>query len=572
MRKNKLSLLLCLLILFFSSLPVVNSQLNPIAVSGWVYMQSGVPASGASVSVFNIDTGQYANTTANLNGQYVVAMSGANGDIIRISCSHLGEAGVNTTVVNLADPTQWLDLHLLLTAVPPVALFTYKQYDANDVETPYGQVVKFRDESSDADGHIDSWTWDFGDNGRSDEENPQHTYVADGSYRVVLTVRDDDGLGDSFGRSIIIVVNYANNVSIPKPQPSIYPGFTVPEMYDLLRVSDLPSSDDKLIIVIIDSGMTPRIYDGIDLSKIQEYHHSVYSNGLDEHGHGTFISYEIGYIVQTKIPNAVIISYKLFDKNGQCLPEQFMQALDAVKAFHPDIVSVSAGKVGTPDDQFSKKVDELRSSGIIVVSTAAGNNGPRASTILSPACSDSAIAVVASNPRWADDVVERREKILNLSDDVICPWSSRGPVSDLFKPDVASPGESIIGPWLKGEKTMSGTSMSAPLITGGTAVVIANNKLLVEIVRALYFWNGGTVANAYEDALKEGCYAKGEQNTWGAGIPVFTKVDELFRAKLIMLIIMALITILIVSLTMLSVYLYTRRRRRQKRENQRQNQ
>ena len=51
----------------------------------------------------------------------------------------------------------------------------------------------FSDNSSDADGSVSSWSWDFGDGGSSSAQNPSHTYAADGSYTVTLTVTDDDG-------------------------------------------------------------------------------------------------------------------------------------------------------------------------------------------------------------------------------------------------------------------------------------------------------------------------------------------------------------------------------------------
>lgn len=40
---------------------------------------------------------------------------------------------------------------------------------------------------------IVSWTWDFGDNTTSTEQNPAHTYNADGEYFVVLTIESADG-------------------------------------------------------------------------------------------------------------------------------------------------------------------------------------------------------------------------------------------------------------------------------------------------------------------------------------------------------------------------------------------
>lgn len=45
--------------------------------------------------------------------------------------------------------------------------------------------------SSDPDGAIDSWTWDFGDGGSGSGVTSTHKYSKPGTYRVRLTVRDD---------------------------------------------------------------------------------------------------------------------------------------------------------------------------------------------------------------------------------------------------------------------------------------------------------------------------------------------------------------------------------------------
>ncbi len=47
--------------------------------------------------------------------------------------------------------------------------------------------------SSDPDGSIVSYLWEFGDGGESSEMNPVHSYAASGTYNVTLTVYDDNG-------------------------------------------------------------------------------------------------------------------------------------------------------------------------------------------------------------------------------------------------------------------------------------------------------------------------------------------------------------------------------------------
>ena len=546
--KTKLILffILFLLISLFSSLNV-KGNLSPVAVAGYVTFTDGTAVpDGTVVVVCNENTGVYANTTTSLGiGIYATVIMGDTGDIVNLSSTYGTQAGHNMTIVDIALVTNWANL--TMGDVPPVARFTYAP-----AYPSIGEVVSFLDQSTDANGHIVSWRWSFGDGNKSSDEDTNHTYSRVGRYKVTLTVTDNDGLTDTAIKTLTVDIG---GPSLPPLQPAKYRGFTVPEMYELLHVSDLADSDSKLTILFLDSGTYPRTYDNIDLNKITLMHHLVYASGIDTYGHGTFISYELAFIVQTKLPNAVLISYRIFDMNGKCSPTIFLEALDEVKKIHPDILSLSGGAKGSPGDIYSQKIEELREAGIIVISVAVGNSGPAQSTILSPACSPSAIAIAASDPQWSDNSLERKEIIMDLSDDTICSWSSRGPVKGVYpKPDIAAPGESIIGPWLNKVVVTSGTSLSTPLIAGGAAVVLANQKGLVDIVRILYFWNAGITANAFEESLRDGCYAKGNVNDWGAGIPVFTKVDNIFHWKLIFFILEPIIAAIFVITVLVIIW------------------
>ena len=56
-----------------------------------------------------------------------------------------------------------------------------------------GTDPRFIDQSSDGDGHVVAWSWDFGDGGTSNLQSPSHHYAAAGTYNVSLTVTDDLG-------------------------------------------------------------------------------------------------------------------------------------------------------------------------------------------------------------------------------------------------------------------------------------------------------------------------------------------------------------------------------------------
>ncbi len=70
-----------------------------------------------------------------------------------------------------------------------------------DADGPYagvqGAAVSFDGTfSSDSDGSIVSYDWDFGDGGFATGATPTHAYAATGTYTVLLTVTDDDGAWD----------------------------------------------------------------------------------------------------------------------------------------------------------------------------------------------------------------------------------------------------------------------------------------------------------------------------------------------------------------------------------------
>jgi PKD repeat protein len=53
-------------------------------------------------------------------------------------------------------------------------------------------VCDFTDTSTDPDGTVVGWDWDFGDGEVSSQQSPQHTYAVGGPYTVTLVVTDDD--------------------------------------------------------------------------------------------------------------------------------------------------------------------------------------------------------------------------------------------------------------------------------------------------------------------------------------------------------------------------------------------
>ncbi|MFN0151104.1 MAG: YCF48-related protein [bacterium] len=78
---------------------------------------------------------------------------------------------------------------------PPVAAFTF---DAT------GLSVDFVDASTDPDGIVVSWQWDFGDGEVSAAQNPTHVFQSANTYIVRLIATDDDAAADTTGAIIVV--------------------------------------------------------------------------------------------------------------------------------------------------------------------------------------------------------------------------------------------------------------------------------------------------------------------------------------------------------------------------------
>ena len=78
---------------------------------------------------------------------------------------------------------------------PPVADFTFSCTDLS---------CDFTDASTDSDGSITDWEWDFGDGSSSTAQNPGHVFAAAGTYSVTLMVTDDQGDSDSITKDVSV--------------------------------------------------------------------------------------------------------------------------------------------------------------------------------------------------------------------------------------------------------------------------------------------------------------------------------------------------------------------------------
>ncbi|MBB3059581.1 ExeM/NucH family extracellular endonuclease [Microbulbifer rhizosphaerae] len=75
---------------------------------------------------------------------------------------------------------------------------------ADFITEAQGKRVHFTDTSSDSDGSIVSWHWDFGDGHSSAEQNPSHRYQQGGTYSVTLQVEDGLGAQSNTQRELLV--------------------------------------------------------------------------------------------------------------------------------------------------------------------------------------------------------------------------------------------------------------------------------------------------------------------------------------------------------------------------------
>ncbi len=88
---------------------------------------------------------------------------------------------------------------------PPTAGFTFTTADL---------TATFADTSTDSDGSVVAWSWDFGDGGTSTAQNPTHTYEAARTYTVSLTVTDDDGATGSISKPVTVTSGGTTGITL----------------------------------------------------------------------------------------------------------------------------------------------------------------------------------------------------------------------------------------------------------------------------------------------------------------------------------------------------------------------
>jgi serine protease AprX len=261
-------------------------------------------------------------------------------------------------------------------------------------------------------------------------------------------------------------------------------------------------------VAVVDSGVYPhpdlagRIVAAIDFTSVAPTVSNIPLSDLG--GHGTHVAGLIagdgtrsGGLHTGVAPNANIIDVRVIDANGGSNVSIILRGLQWILAnratYNIKVVNMSLGAAPTgsyKSDLMATAAEILNFAGIAVV-VSAGNTGPLAGTITTPATDPYVISVGALD----DNGTPLR------ADDLMATFSSRGRTlfDSLSKPDLVAPGRKMVSLRAPGSALdtlypdrqvtvlgalspdyyrLSGTSMAAPVVAGTIALMFERNPTL----------------------------------------------------------------------------------------------
>jgi serine protease AprX len=269
----------------------------------------------------------------------------------------------------------------------------------------------------------------------------------------------------------------------------------------VIRSSELWNTAAKLqgkgvTVAVVDSG----VYKTKDLGKrvrVNANFNNSYHDATDRFGHGTFVAGIIagsgsqsGNKYMGVAPRADLLNVRVSDDQGMSYESDVVAALQWVyenKAkYNIRVVNLSLNS-SVEQSYHTSPLDAaceiLWFNGIVVVASA-GNNGT--ATLFPPANDPFVITVGATDDKGT----------LSTADDTIATFSASGVTESGFaKPDLVSPGRLVIGLLPENDKLrigqdhpsnrvdttyfkMSGTSVSAPMVSGAIALLLQDEPNL----------------------------------------------------------------------------------------------
>lgn len=283
----------------------------------------------------------------------------------------------------------------------------------------------------------------------------------------------------------IYVDSVVTSMGYPQPNPSST--VSAPTVWEKFGVKG-----SGVGVAVLDTG----IYPHKDLKSVVAFKDMV--NGktspYDDNGHGTHVSGIIagnGFMSEGKYvgtaPQVDIVSVKVLDSNEKGYISNVIGGIDWVISnkdkYNIKVMNLSLGTAYSGEtDPLIEAVEKASKAGIFVV-VAAGNNG-YGGKVTSPAVAPSVVAVGSTSSN----------RTITPYDDVISSFSVKPQiVNGRNKPEIFAPGEDIVSLLApEGSRSLSdrgsivdgwyyktsGTSMSAPVVSAGAAMLYASNPRL----------------------------------------------------------------------------------------------
>jgi PKD repeat protein/uncharacterized protein YcfJ len=191
--------------------PITIDSSSPLNDGAWHQIVSSVGPDGMKLYVDGVLNASDANTVSqNYTGYWKIGGDNTwGGNAQSYFLGEVDEAAVYPRQLSAATVrAQYIASGRSVSNTPPTAAFT---------ALPNGATVAFDSSAStDPEGPIASYAWNFGDGGTSTAANPSHVYTASGTYAVTLQVTDADGA--------TATVSHLVPVTVPNAGPTA--GFT----------------------------------------------------------------------------------------------------------------------------------------------------------------------------------------------------------------------------------------------------------------------------------------------------------------------------------------------------------
>lgn len=289
-------------------------------------------------------------------------------------------------------------------------------------------------------------------------------------------------------------------------------------------------------IAILDTGISPNndfLYPQNRILAFKDFINNK-AKPYDDNGHGTHVAGIAGGSginsngkYRGIAPDCNFIGVKVLNNEGKGNASDVLAGLqwvmDNKEKYNIKVANLSIGTSNTSsNDPLVKAVENMWDRGVIIT-IAAGNDGPKKHTISSPAISRKVITIGAS-----DDNITA-----NVWGNNLINFSGRGPTLEcIVKPDILAPGVNIISclsnsvPKQSNEIvdknyfSLSGTSMSTPIVSGAIALLLEKYKdlkpddvklMLKKCCKNLHLpknQQGWGLLDVYKLLSQEVCYAR----------------------------------------------------------------